>query len=144
VNTQTDGRRRRGIWAVGLAVAVGAVLIIAAEPFAAEIVGRFLVQRAYDELRLPDGWSQLDPPFTQVPHRGFVLLSVVYKRPGETVANLAAFVEFETARGWQSAGGAPDLSTAILRSDDLFLTASVIQGAGVVRVELQRTVDTWW
>ncbi len=140
----TDRRRSRGVWAVALAVAVGAVVIVAAEPFAAQIVGRWRVERAFGELRLPDGWSQLDLPVTQVPHRGFVLLSAVYERPAETGANLAAFVEFETARGWQSAGGAPDLSTAILRGDDLSLAASVIQGAGVVRVELQSTVATWW
>jgi hypothetical protein len=144
VNAPTDRKRGRAILAVGSAIAVGVILVVAVEPFAAEIVGRWRVQRAFSELRLPDGWSELDPPVTQVPHRGFVLLSAVYKRPGETVANLAAFVELETARGWQSAGGAPDLSTAILRGDDLSLAASVVQGAGVVRVELQSTVATWW
>ncbi len=144
MNTPTDRKRSRGIWAVGLAIALGVALVVAIQPFAAEILGRWSVQRAYDGLRLPDGWSELDPPVTQVPHRGFLLLSAAYKRPGDAFANLAAFVEFETARGWQPAGGAPDLSTAILRGDNLFLAASVIQGAGVVRVELQRTVETWW
>jgi hypothetical protein len=145
MNAPPTGRRRsRAVWAVALAIAVGAVVVVAAEPFAAQIVGRWRVERAFGELRLPDGWTQLDPPVTQVPHRGFVLLSAVYKRPGASVANLATFVDLETARGWQSAGGAPDLSTAILRSDDLSLAASIIQEAGVVRVELQSTVATWW
>ncbi|MEA2661576.1 MAG: hypothetical protein QOH08_1148 [Chloroflexota bacterium] len=144
MNTPAERRPIRGPLTVALAVVVAAVLVVAIEPYAAEIGGRFQVQRAHDELRLPDGWSELDPPVTQVPHRGSVLLSAVYKRPGDPLANLRAFVEFETTRGWQPAGGAPDLSTTILRRDNLVLAAAVIQGAGVVRVELQRTVDTWW
>lgn len=138
------GRHFRRPLTLALGVAIVAVLLFAIEPFGAEIVGQFQVQRAYEELRLPDGWSAPDPPVTQVPHRSFVLLSAAYKRPGDALANLGAFIDFETTRGWQPAGGAPDLSTTILRQDDLFLAASVIDGAGVVRVELQRSVYTLW
>lgn len=136
--------RKRVISLAFSALAVGAVLVIAAQPFAAEFLGRWEVQRAYDSLRLPDGWTQLDPPVMQVPHRGFVLLSAVYRRPNDAFANLATFLDFETTQGWRPIGGAPDLSTTILQGNDLSLAASVIQGAGVVRVELSRTVSTWW
>ena len=142
VETASVGRRRAAT--VAIAALLGAVLVVASQPFAAELLGRWDVQRAHDSLRLPDGWSELDPPVTQVPHRGFVLLSAVYRRHGDSVANLAAFLEFETAQGWQPVGGAPDQSTTILQRNDLSLAAAVIQGAGVVRVELSRTVDTWW
>lgn len=137
-------RPRRRVIAAVVAVAVGAVLVVAAQPFAAELLARWEVQRAHDSLTLPVGWSALGPPVTQVPRRGFVLLSAAYRRPGDGSANLTAFREFETAQGWRVIGGAPDLSTAILQRNDLSLAAAVIQGAGVVRVELSRTVDTWW
>jgi len=127
-----------------LVIAIAGALIFAIQPFAAELVGRWEVQQAADALRLPDGWTRSDPPVIQVPRRGSVLLSVVYRRPGNGSANLQDFIDLETSEGWRPAGGAPDLSTAILKKSDLSLGCAVLQNAGVVRVELSRFVDAWW
>jgi hypothetical protein len=127
-----------------LVIAIVSALIFAIQPFAAELIGRWEVQHAADALRLPDGWTRSDPPVIQVPRRGFVLLSVVYRRPGNGSANLRDFIDLETSEGWRSVGGAPDLSTAVLEKNDLSLGCAVLQSAGVVRVELSRFVATWW
>ncbi len=136
--------RRRRIVSLVIAIGMGSALAFVTQPLIVELVGRWEVQRARDALRLPAGWSQMDPLLVQVPHRGFVLLSVVYKRSGDVFANLTDFLDVEEREGWQPVGGASDFSTVELQMNDLMLGAAVIQGAGVVRIELSRSVNTWW
>ncbi len=136
-------RWRQRALCVALALMVG-VVIFAAQPLIAEAIGRAQVQQALDSLNLPSAWSRTGPPVIQVPRRGWILLSVVYSRPGDSAANLRDFIDLETSHGWQLVGGASDLTTAILAMNDLELGCGVLQNAGVVRVELARSVDTWW
>lgn len=136
-------RRRSRTLSVALVLMAG-VLIFAAQPVIAEGIGRVQVQHALDSLSVPSAWSRTGPPVVQVPRRGWVLLSVVYTRSGDGTANLRDFIDLETSHGWRQVGGASDLSTALLAMDDLELGCAVLQNAGVVRVELSRSVDTWW
>ncbi len=137
----TRGRARA--LSVALVLLAG-VLIFAAQPLVTEAIGGARVQQALDSLSLPTGWSRTGPPVIQVPRRGSVLLSVVYTRTGDGTANLRDFIDLETSHGWRHVGGASDLTTAILAMDDLELGCGVLQNAGVVRVELSRSVDAWW
>ena len=116
----------------------------AVQPFATELEGRREVQQAYESLRLPDGWTVAQPAVVQAPRRGAVLLSAVYRRPGDA-RDLTAFVDVAHSQGWERTdAGAADLSTAILRKGDVFLAAAVLDKAGVVRVELARSGSSWW
>jgi hypothetical protein len=118
---------------VALVAIVAAVFL---QPVISGVVGRWEVQRAYDDLRVPATWTLADPPVMHATERGGVLLSAVYRvqssaQPGSELADTAR------AQGWRVVGGAPDLSTVILQRDELMLSAASLPERKV-RLEVAR------
>lgn len=123
-------RRRSLVVTLGLlAVVLGVTLAVVGNPLISSVVGRWQVDRAFEELPIPETWKREDVR-VEVLADGSVVLAAGYRVEAERLDAIRRFVSAATQEGWHLTGGSADFSTATLVRGDLSL------GVGTVRPDL--------